>query len=122
MTKFIGLTLIWGFSLNNSERVKAITLTFFSIQKPFIRNICAKCGILNSPQSPDIGQNSDGGISDFWIFGQFLITENFHNYRSSNDIDSKLGPVTKLDKRNKTTSKKIDDEVMPANCVHVSSF
>ena len=63
-----------------------------------------------------------GGISDFWIFGQFLITENFHNSRSSNDIDSKLGPVTKLDKRNKTTSKKIDDEVMPANCVHVSSF
>ena len=27
----------------------------------------------------------------------------------------KLGPVTKLDKRNKTTSKKIDDDVMLAN-------
>ena len=28
----------------------------------------------------------------------------------------KLGPVTKLDKRNKTMSKKIYDDVMPANC------
>ena len=28
----------------------------------------------------------------------------------------KLGPVTKLDKRNKTTSKKIDDDVMSENC------
>ena len=27
----------------------------------------------------------------------------------------KLGSVTKLDKRNKTTSKKFDDDVMPAN-------
>ena len=28
----------------------------------------------------------------------------------------KLGPVTKLDKRNKTTSKKFDDDIMSANC------
>ena len=28
----------------------------------------------------------------------------------------KLGPVTKLDKRSKTTSKKIDDDVISANC------
>ena len=28
----------------------------------------------------------------------------------------KLGPVTKLDKRNKTTSKRFDDDVMSANC------
>ena len=28
----------------------------------------------------------------------------------------KLGPVTKLDKRNKTTSKKFDDGVMSENC------
>ena len=27
----------------------------------------------------------------------------------------KLGPITKLDKRNKTTSKKIDDDVMSKN-------
>ena len=28
----------------------------------------------------------------------------------------KLGPVTKINKRNKTTSKKFDDEVMSVNC------
>ena len=31
-------------------------------------------------------------------------------------MDLKLGPVSKLDKRNKTTSKKFDDDVMSANC------
>ena len=30
-----------------------------------------------------------------------------HNSRTSNDIDMKLGPVTKLDKRNTATSKKM---------------
>ena len=28
----------------------------------------------------------------------------------------KLGPVTKVDKRNKTTSKKFDDDVLSENC------
>ena len=28
----------------------------------------------------------------------------------------KFRPVTKLDKRNKTTSKKFDDDLMPAHC------
>ena len=37
---------------------------------------------------------------------------NCHNSRISDDIDMKLGPVTKLDKRNKTTSKKFGDDVM----------
>ena len=31
----------------------------------------------------------------------------------------KLGPVTKLDKRNTVTSKKFDDEVMSANCDNI---
>ena len=49
-----------------------------------MRDIRATFDIPNSPQSPDIGQN-----------------ENCHNTRTSNDTDMKLGPVTKLDKRNK---------------------
>ena len=28
----------------------------------------------------------------------------------------KLAPVTKIDKKNKTTSKKVDDDFMSANC------
>ena len=63
--------------------------------------------ISNLPQSPDIGQNSDGSIFQFSDFGQSLIKENCHNSRTSDDIDMKLGPVTKLHKRIKTTSKNL---------------
>ena len=40
---------------------------------------------------------------------------NCHNSRASDDTDMKLGPVTKRDKRNKTTSKNFD-KLMSANC------
>ena len=63
----------------------------------------AKSETPNSPQSPDIGQNSDGSISDFQIFGQYLISKNCHNSRTSHDINMKLGTVTKLDNRNTAT-------------------
>ena len=67
------------------------------------------------PQSPDIGKNSDVGISDFQISVQSLIKENCHNSRTSDDIDVKLGPVTKLDKKNKTRSEKFGVDVMSEN-------
>ena len=38
-----------------------------------------------------------------------------HDSRTSDGIDMKLGPVTKLDKRNTSTSKKFDDDVMSAS-------
>ena len=79
-------------------------------------DIRAKFGIHNLPKSPDIGQNIDGGISDFRISGQSLIKKNCHNSRTSDGIDMKLGPVTKLDKRNKTTLKKFYDNVMLEDC------
>ena len=69
----------------------------------------------NSPQSQDIRKNSDVGISDFQIFGQSLIKENCHNSRTSDAIDMKVGPLTKLNKRNKTTSKKFNVDVMSEN-------
>ena len=34
----------------------------------------------------------------------------------------KIGPVTKLDNRNKTTSKKLDDDVMSKNCDVIAIF
>ena len=40
--------------------------------------------------------------------------ENCHNSRLSDDVNMKLGPVTKMTRE--TTSKKSDDEVMSANC------
>ena len=58
----------------------------------------------------------------FPISGQSLIKENCHNSRTSDDIDMKLRPVTKLDKRNKTTSKKFDDDVMSEIVTSLSFF
>ena len=94
------------FSFNNSKTVKAVTLEICSIQWNSVRDIRAKFGIHNLPQSSGIGQNSDGGISNFRTSGQSFTKENCHNLRTSDDIDMKLGPVTKFDKRNKTTSEK----------------
>ena len=34
----------------------------------------------------------------------------YHNSRTSDDIDMKLEQVTKIEKKNKTTSKKFDDD------------
>ena len=62
------------------------------------------------------GQNSDWGIFDLRISGQSFIKENCHNSRTSDDINMKLGLVTKPDKRNKILSKKISNYVMSKNC------
>ena len=94
-------------SLNNSQMVKAVTVEFCSIQQQSIRYIHSKFGIHNSSQSPAIGKNSDKSISNFRISGQSLIKENCHNSRTSDNVEMKLRPVTKLDRRNKTTSKKM---------------
>ena len=59
------------------------------------------------------------GVSDF---GQSLIKENCHNSRTSDDINMKLGPVPKLDKKNKTMSKKKDDDVTSENCDNYGQF
>ena len=42
--------------------------------------------------------------------------EIYHNSRASDGIDMKLGPVTKLDKRNKVTLRNFDDDVATINC------
>ena len=67
------------------------------------------------PQSPDIRQNSDRCISNFQISGQSLIKVNCHNSRTSDDMEENLGPVIKLDMKNKKMSKKNDDDIMSAN-------
>ena len=68
------------------------------------------------PHFPGIGQNLDGGISDFRISGKSLIKEICHNSRTNSDIDMKLVPVTKLYKKNTASLKKIDDDVLSAYC------
>ena len=63
-------------------------------------------------QSAEIGKNIDGSISYFRISGQSFT----NNSRTNHDIEMKLGPVTKLDKRNTETLKRFDYDVMSANC------
>ena len=58
-------------------------------------------------QSSDIGQNSDGGISDFRISADQSPIKKIVNSRTSNDINMKLEPVTKIDSRTKTTLKNL---------------
>ena len=79
-----------------------------------MKDICTKFSIPNSLLSPDTGQSSDGCISDFRISG--------HNSRTSKDIDTKFRLLSKPNKRNTTTSKKIDNDVMSANCNVIVSF
>ena len=62
---------------------------------------------LTYPKSTDIVQNLDGDIFDFRISGQSIIKRNCHNSRTNDDIDMKLGTITKLDKKNKTVVKKM---------------
>ena len=71
---------------------------------------------------PKIGQNSDGGISDFRISGQRIIKGNCHNSRTSGDIDIKIGTVTKLDKKNKKKLKKFNNDVILGNCDIITNF
>ena len=87
-----------------------------------IRDIRAKYCIYNLSKSPDIWQNSDGGISYFWISGQSFIKENYHNSRTSVDIDMKLELVTKLEKGNKGKSKLFDHNAILANCDVIGIF
>ena len=47
---------------------------------------------------------------------------NCHNSRTIDDINMNFRPVTKLDKRNKITSKKFDDDVMSADCGTIVIF
>ena len=54
-----------------------------------------------------LGKIQTGVFPISGISGPSLIKENCHNSRTGADIDMKHGPVTKLDKRNKTTSKKM---------------
>ena len=69
-----------------------------------------------------ISGKTQTAVSEFQIPGQSLIKENCHNSRTCDDIDTKLGLVTKLDKTNKTTSKKFDDDVISKNCDAINIF
>ena len=105
------------FPLNNSKRLKLQPWHFSAFSKillePFLPNLVP----LTCPSLQILGDLiTDVSISNLRISGQSLIKENCRNSRTRNDIDMKFGSVTKLDKKNKTTSKKVDDDVISQNC------
>ena len=77
---------------------------------------------LSCPSLQILGKTQTEVFPISGFLGQSLMKENCHNSRTSDDIDMKLGPVTKFDKRNKTMQKKFDDNVMSANCDVIAIF
>ena len=100
-------------SLKSCKTCKLITL------KLLIRDTSANFGIRDWLQSPDIGQNSSKDLFSFQNSGHFLnknfASKNCHYSRVSNDIDMKLGPLSKLGKKNMMTSKTFDGDVKSRN-------
>ena len=80
-----------------------------------LKEVCAKFCI-PCPSFQILGKTRGVKLSNFWISGQSLIKRKCHNSRTSDHTDMELGPVTKLDKRNKATSKNFKDDVMSENC------
>ena len=68
------------------------------------------------PSLQILDKTLDGGIFDSRISGQSLLKANCRKSRTSDYIDMKFRPVTKLDKKSKATSKKFDDDIMTTNC------
>ena len=83
--------------------------------KSLIGNIHDTFGIPNLPQSPDIGPTQTGvfPISAFLV--KLFTNKSCHKSRTSDDIDVKLRPVTKLDKGNTTTLKEFDSNTVSTN-------
>ena len=93
-----------------------------------MRDIRAIFSIPNLTESPDINQNSDGGISEFHISAQSLITENQQNFKFSDYIDVKLGQKNKTKlvqenlSRNLKQRQKVDNDVISTNCDTIVIF
>ena len=64
-------------------------------QKNCVRTVYYTLIMSELAPSSDVSQNPYRIIFDFWISVKFLIQKNCYNSRTTNDIDIKLGPVTK---------------------------
>ena len=67
---------------------------------------------LNHPSLQILEKTQPTVISLFGFLVKSLINKNCHNSRTSNDADMKLGPLTKIDKKNTVTSRKIYENLV----------
>ena len=88
------------FSLNNSKTIKAITLNFAAFSNILLKTFVPYLVSITRSSLQILGKTQTGVLP---ISG-FLA--NCHNSRTSDDIDVNLGPVTKINNKNKTSSKK----------------
>lgn len=114
------LTLIWVsgkfnihfcFSLISPDGTSCKT-GIFQHSVFFLKDIGPEISIPNLSQPLDIGRNLYRSISNSRISGQSLIKD---NYKTSNDIYMKLGPLSKLEKRNTIKLRKLDDDAILRN-------
>ena len=82
--------------------VKAVNLVFCSIREHFIRDIRAKFGISNLPPVSRYWAKLKKG---YFQFTNFWAIPYKRNPLYSDNIDMKLGPVTKLDREAKQRQK-----------------
>ena len=102
-----------------SKTLHTAALSNFSL-KTFMPNLAASL-IHRSLQILDKNQTGVFLISGFLI--KFFLNKNCHNSRTTNDIDiSKLGLVTKLNKRNTITLKNTRDDVVSTNYDVIVTF
>ena len=115
-----GVTPCW-FSFNNSETVKAVNLVFEALHKFSLETFMPNLVSLTCPSLQILDKTQTGIflISRFLV--KSLINKNSQNSRTNDDIDLKLEPVTKLDKRH-TMSKKIDNDIRLANYDVIITF
>ena len=109
------------FSLNNSETVKAVTLAFCTFSNFLLETFAPNLVSLTCPSLQILRRTQTGvfPISGFLVSKRKLFNE---NSRTSHDIDMKLRPVAKLDKRNTETSNKFDDDAMSPNYDAIAFF
>ena len=94
--------------------VKAVTLAFSEFSNSLLETFVPNLVSLTRSSLQILGKSQR--YYRFPGFWSIPYKRNCHNSRTSDDIDMKLGPVTKPDKRTRTTSKKLDDDVMSENC------
>ena len=96
----------FGFPLITHKQWKLLPWHFAALFNPLLETFVPNLIFLTRP-SLQILAKPRPGYFNFQISGQSLIKGNSHNSRTNDGIDMKLGPVTKLDKRNKITLRKM---------------
>ena len=93
-----------GFPLITQKQQKLQPWHFAAFSKILLETLVPNLVFFTSPSLQTLGKTQ---MRVFWISGWSLIKRNCHYSLTSDHIDTKFGQVTKLDKRNLATSKKL---------------